>query len=228
MGSNDKKTNKVNQANRQATARVPKSLRRRAEELRLAQTQLQELRKKTKEFLATVEAGLNQIKMEAESLGVTLTESEEEATAGGGQEATPPCENGEKSHQQRKILVVDDDPVTVRLITYFLEKEGFIAITAESGESGFEQAIKEKPDLVILDVMMPGMNGFQLFERLQALPAMRSLPVIFLSSLAEEEDVLRGLQAGWDYIIKPFSPAILLTKIKKLITAKNDPLSERR
>ncbi len=116
----------------------------------------------------------------------------------------------------KKILVVDDDPTTVKIISYLLEKEGFQVIAASSGAEGLKKAFQEKPDLIILDVMMPELNGFQFLNIFRRAEGQAHIPVIFLSSLAEEADVITGLESGAvDYVIKPFSPQVLLAKIKK-------------
>lgn len=116
----------------------------------------------------------------------------------------------------KKILVVDDDPTTVKIITYLLDKEGFQVVSASGGAEGLKKAFQEKPDLIILDVMMPELNGFQFLNIFRRAEGQTRTPVIFLSSLAEEADVITGLESGAvDYVIKPFSPQVLLTKIKK-------------
>ncbi|MDI6844902.1 MAG: response regulator [Candidatus Saccharicenans sp.] len=116
----------------------------------------------------------------------------------------------------KKVLVVDDDPTTVKIITYLLEKEGIQVVSASSGAEGLKKAFQEKPDLIILDVMMPELNGFQFLNIFRRAEGQTRTPVIFLSSLAEEADVITGLESGAvDYLIKPFSPQVLLTKIKK-------------
>ncbi len=118
--------------------------------------------------------------------------------------------------RKKKILVVDDDSTTVRVISHFLERENFTVCASLAGAEGLKKAFQEKPDLILLDIMMPDLNGFQFLSILQKDPSSAHIPVIILSSLAEEADVLSGLETGAvDYITKPFSPQVLLAKINK-------------
>lgn len=120
------------------------------------------------------------------------------------------------STARKKILVVDDDPTTVKIIVHFLEREKFVVRTSLSGSEGLKKAFEENPDLILLDIMMPDLNGFQFLSVFQKDEQRARIPVIILSSLTEEADILRGLQTGAvDYITKPFSPPVLLAKIRK-------------
>lgn len=217
------------EAQQQSIASTQKSARgaERVKEISHIYLHLNAQKRKLKETLEALEKALAHLRKEAEALGVNLP-SEQESSAEARQTSPSPEEISipEPQPAKKKILVVDDDPVTLRLISYFLEKEGLAVTQAESAEEGIKKILEEKPDLLILDVMMPGMNGFQMLEKLHSQPEAPRPPVIFLSSLAEEEDVLRGLKAGWDYIIKPFSPAILIAKIEKILAIKNDSLSQ--
>lgn len=116
----------------------------------------------------------------------------------------------------KKILVVDDDSTTVKIITHFLEKENYRVSTSFSGIEGLEKAFQEPPDLILLDIMMPDLNGFQWLSIYRKDKETARTPVVILSSLSEEADVLKGLEIGAvDYITKPFSPQVLMAKIKK-------------
>jgi CheY-like chemotaxis protein len=122
-----------------------------------------------------------------------------------------PASNGKK-----KILVVDDDPTTIKIISHFLQKENYRVSTSLSGVDGLKKAFKETPDLILLDVMMPDLNGFQFLSIYRKDEDNARIPVVILSSLSEEADVLKGLEIGAaDYITKPFSPQVLIAKIKK-------------
>ncbi len=117
---------------------------------------------------------------------------------------------------RKKVLVVDDDPTTVKIISHLLEKENFSVITSHDGAEGLKKAFQERPDLILLDIMMPDLNGFQFLSIFQKNETEARTPVILLSSLSEEADILIGLETGAvDYIVKPFSPPVLLAKIKK-------------
>lgn len=201
---------------------------KRVKEIKDIYLHLKAQKKKLAETLDALEKALAHLRQEAVTLGVDLPLTDETSSAARNA-VLPPKEKTKAEAQpaKKKILVVDDDPVTLRLIGYFLEKEGLTVVQAESAEEGIKKILEEKPNLLILDVMMPGMNGFQMLEKLQTYSHIPKPPVIFLSSLAEEEDVLRGLRAGWDYIIKPFSPAILIAKITNLLAIQNDSPLQR-
>jgi DNA-binding response OmpR family regulator len=116
----------------------------------------------------------------------------------------------------KRILLIDDDPTTVKIISHFLQQESYAVSSTNSGVDGLKKAFKENPDLILLDIMMPDLNGFQFLSIYRKDEENARVPVIILSSLAEEADVLKGLEIGAvDYITKPFSPQVLLAKIKK-------------
>jgi len=102
------------------------------------------------------------------------------------------------------IMVVDDAPDTVRLIQFLMEREGYKVVTAYNGEDALRLAHSEKPDLVILDVMMPGMDGIEVCQRLREQPETADVPIIMLSALSQASDKVKGLKAGADdYVAKP-------------------------
>ena len=122
------------------------------------------------------------------------------------------------SNGLKKILVVDDDPTTVKIISHFLQKENYRVFASFSGAEGLKKAFKEEPDLILLDIMMPDLNGFQFLSIYRKDKENARTPVVILSSLSEEADVLKGLETGAaDYLTKPFSPQVLIAKIKKNI-----------
>ena len=113
------------------------------------------------------------------------------------------------------ILVVDDEPRMVQLIGMNLKLEGFEVINAPDGYQALEKVTKEMPDLVLLDIMMPEMDGFETLKRIREIS---SVPVIFLSVKAAEPDRVRGLDLGADdYITKPFSPRELVSRVKAVL-----------
>jgi two-component system KDP operon response regulator KdpE len=115
----------------------------------------------------------------------------------------------------KTILVVDDEPRMVQFITMNLELEGFRVVTAATGYEALEKVTRELPDLVILDIMMPDMDGFETLRRIREVSA---VPVIFLSVKGEEFDRVRGLDLGADdYMTKPFSPRELVSRIKAVL-----------
>lgn len=118
----------------------------------------------------------------------------------------------------KTIVVVEDDRDLARLIQLKLTKESYKVVNAYDGIEGLEKIRGEVPDLVILDIMMPKMNGFQVLKEMRADPATKNTPVIILTALAQEEDVVKGFQYGVDdYMVKPFRPAELLIRVTKLL-----------
>lgn len=118
----------------------------------------------------------------------------------------------------RSILVAEDDELTASILKHRLEKDGFEVHHYADGREAFEGALEDPVSLAILDVKMPGMDGFELLERLRNVPAYRDVPVIILSSMGSESDVIRGLDLGAnDYILKPFSPTELLARVRRLV-----------
>lgn len=107
------------------------------------------------------------------------------------------------------ILVVDDEPALLRLMEFLLARQGYTMLTATNGEEALERIRSHRPDLVVLDIMMPKMDGYSVAEamRADADPQVARTPIIMLSAKAQDEDIERGLQAGVnEYITKPFSP----------------------
>jgi len=118
----------------------------------------------------------------------------------------------------RTILVVDDDPVIQKLLAVNFEMEGYRVITAGDGVEGIDQVRRERPDLVLLDVMMPRMDGIAVVRHLKADPSIAAIPVILLSAKAQSTDINGGLDAGADdYVTKPFDPLELLDKVTAII-----------
>jgi DNA-binding response OmpR family regulator len=112
------------------------------------------------------------------------------------------------------ILVVDDDPDIRELVQLKLDLSGFTTVAADDGETALRLVADARPDLVVLDVMMPGLSGFAVCERLREDPATARLPVILLTAKAQESDLERGFAAGaTDYLVKPFSPRELVSRV---------------
>ena len=117
----------------------------------------------------------------------------------------------------KKILAVDDERHIVRLVQINLQKEGYEVVTAENGRDALEKVKTEKPDLIVMDVMMPEMDGFEALEKLKADEETANIPVIMLTAKAQDADVFSGWQKGADlYLTKPFNPAELLTFVKRI------------
>ncbi|MBI3134107.1 MAG: response regulator transcription factor [Bacteroidetes bacterium] len=119
------------------------------------------------------------------------------------------------------ILIIDDESDIRLLIRYNLEKEGFIVIDADNGERGIELARQYKPDLILLDVMMPVMDGIETCEKLRKLPELASTMICFLTARGEDYSQIAGLDAGADdYITKPIKPKLLISRLSALLRRK--------
>ena len=118
----------------------------------------------------------------------------------------------------RTILVIDDEPELVKLLDYNLSKAGYLVLSARDGESGLAAARKHAPDAIILDVMMPGLDGWEVCKRLRQDPSTSALPVLMLTAKADEGDRVLGLELGADdYVSKPFGVRELLARVKALL-----------
>ncbi|HBB48197.1 MAG TPA: DNA-binding response regulator [Flavobacteriaceae bacterium] len=116
------------------------------------------------------------------------------------------------------ILLVDDEPDILEIVGYNLSQEGYIVVTAENGLRALDQAKKHKPQLIILDVMMPEMDGIEACEKLRAMPELSESVITFLTARGEDYSQLAGFEAGADdYITKPVKPKVLVSKVKALL-----------
>lgn len=121
------------------------------------------------------------------------------------------------------ILIVEDDENIQQLVGYNLAKAGFSVFYAENGEQALDSVKRDSPDLVVLDIMLPSLNGFEVCKILRKDPQTRTLPIIMLTAKGEENDVTTGLDLGADdYITKPFSPKILISRIKAALRRREE------
>ncbi len=128
-----------------------------------------------------------------------------------------------------KIVVCDDERSIVRLIQVNLEKQGYQVVTAYDGKEGLEKIKAEKPNLVVLDVMMPYMDGFEVLKSLRRDPDFQDLPVIMLTAKAQDKDVFDGYHYGADmYLTKPFNPIELITFVKRIADSTGEPSGPKR
>jgi two-component system alkaline phosphatase synthesis response regulator PhoP/two-component system response regulator VicR len=117
----------------------------------------------------------------------------------------------------KKILAVDDEKHIVRLVQVNLERAGYQVLTAYDGIDALEKVKAEKPDMIVCDVMMPRMDGFEVLRNLKADAGTRDIPVIMLTAKAQDADVFKGWQSGVDaYLTKPFNPMELLAFVKRI------------
>lgn len=129
-----------------------------------------------------------------------------------------------------QILVVDDEPDILSVLVYHLSREGYRVTTAVNGQGALTSAEAEQPDLIILDLMLPGMDGYEVLQRLRGAESTSSMPVILLTARREEDERVRGFEVGADdYITKPFSARELTLRVEALLRrSKAEPVSASR
>jgi DNA-binding response OmpR family regulator len=121
----------------------------------------------------------------------------------------------------KRILIIEDDVSTSQFLSYTMEYEGFQTLTACDGLEGLRKAQTENPDLIILDIMLPGLDGFELCHRLRTHAATADIPVLILSAKAQDTDKAAGFKMGADYyVVKPAAP-------EKIVAAVNDILNKK-
>lgn len=117
-----------------------------------------------------------------------------------------------------RVLVAEDDEISATILLHRLEKEGLDVVRFDNGRKAYEAALHDVPDLVVLDIKMPGMDGFEVLERLRRTPAYARVPIILLTSMGSEADIVRGFNLGADdYVLKPFSPVELSARVWRLL-----------
>lgn len=118
----------------------------------------------------------------------------------------------------KRILICDDDPVILRLLEVNLELEGYDVVSADNGERAIEVALENTPDLIILDIMMPRLDGYETCARLKQEDGTKDIPVVFLSAKAQQSDIDKGKAFGVaDYLTKPFDPNDLIEMVERLL-----------
>ncbi len=128
----------------------------------------------------------------------------------------------------KRILIVDDEPNIVLSLEFLMKREGYEVATAGDGEAALEALAAQTPDLVILDVMLPKMNGFDVCRRVRADPRWKAVPILMLTAKGRDSEVSKGLGLGADlYVTKPFSTKELAAQIKGLLAAAREPGGER-
>jgi DNA-binding response OmpR family regulator len=118
----------------------------------------------------------------------------------------------------KEVLIVDDEPSVVVPIQFLMERQGYRVMSAERGEDALDLIYQYKPDLVLLDIMLPGIDGYEVCEILRLNPIYRDIKIIFLTAKGRETEIAKGLSLGADaYITKPFSNAVLVAKVRELL-----------
>lgn len=121
-----------------------------------------------------------------------------------------------------RIILIEDDEDVGRLVEFKLKKEGFQVVWKQDGMAGLDAIRNSKPGLVILDVMLPKLDGFQVLRKVKGLAATKNIPVIMLTAKTQEEDVVRGLDTGAvEYLTKPFRPAELMLRVKRFFNSNH-------
>ncbi|OGS44843.1 MAG: hypothetical protein A2539_03700 [Elusimicrobia bacterium RIFOXYD2_FULL_34_15] len=127
-----------------------------------------------------------------------------------------------------KIIIADDDIEILELIKTALENDGHSIIGYNNGFDAYEAIVKEKPDLVVLDVMMPRMNGYEVCEKLRETPSTKTIPIVMLTAQSQIKDKITGLKLGADdYITKPFDPLELAARVESIIKRCNKAKSDK-
>ena len=127
----------------------------------------------------------------------------------------------------KEILIVDDEPNVVVPIQFLMEQQGYRVMIAERGEDALDLIYQYKPDLVLLDIMLPGIDGYEVCEIVRLNPNFRKVKIIFLTAKGREEEIAKGLALGADvYITKPFSNTELVAKVKELLEKTNEEAGE--
>ena len=127
----------------------------------------------------------------------------------------------------KEILIVDDEPNVVIPIQFLMEQQGYKVMIAERGEDALDLIYHYKPDLVLLDIMLPGIDGYEVCEIVRLNPNYRNVKIIFLTAKGREVEIAKGLALGADaYITKPYSNAELVAKVKELLEKTNEKAGE--
>ncbi len=131
--------------------------------------------------------------------------------------------------KKEKILLVDDEPDIIEIVGYNLKKEGFEVSTASNGKDAIKVAKKELPDLIILDVMMPEMDGMETCYQMRNIPSLKNTLIAFLTARGEDYSQIAGFDAGADdYITKPVKPRVLISKVKAILRRKGSNAAEEQ
>jgi two-component system phosphate regulon response regulator PhoB len=128
---------------------------------------------------------------------------------------------------KEKILVIEDEEDILELLEYNLRKEGYAVSCVTSGEHGLSRAASENPDLILLDLMLPGMDGLDVCKRLKAAGETQNTPIIMITAKSEESDMVAGLELGADdYVTKPFSPRVVIARVRAVLRRRTLPFND--
>jgi two-component system phosphate regulon response regulator PhoB len=136
-------------------------------------------------------------------------------------------DRGPRTAPQHHVLIVEDDEDIQQLVSYNLVRAGFQVTCADSGEEALELLRQKRPDLVLLDLMLPGIDGLEVCRSVKRDEATREIPIVILSARGEESDVVAGLELGADdYITKPFSPKVAIARIRAVLRRRSEPAAK--
>lgn len=122
---------------------------------------------------------------------------------------------------KEKLLIIEDEADIRELIAFNLDLCGYEVLKAADGQEGLDKALKERPDLILLDLMLPGMDGFEVCRKIRQRDEIRNCPIVMLTARSEDENMVKGLELGADdYITKPFSPQVLVARVKAVLRRK--------
>lgn len=123
-----------------------------------------------------------------------------------------------------RVLIVDDDELLLELLQFKLEARGYDVVSARDGETAMERVVTESPDLIVLDMMMPGIDGLVVLQRLKQSPETSAIPVMMLTARKQQDDIVRALKLGArEYLVKPFMPEELLTRVQNILQDHDEP-----
>ena len=123
-----------------------------------------------------------------------------------------------------RVLIVDDDELLLELLRFKLESRGYDVVSAEDGEAALARVAAEPPDLIVLDMMMPGLDGLVVLQRLKQSQATSAIPVVMLTARKQQDDIVRALKLGArEYLVKPFMPEELLARMKIILQEHDEP-----
>ena len=129
---------------------------------------------------------------------------------------------------KQTILVVDDEEDIRELVRLNLQREGYVIVPCETGEQALDLAFSKMPDLIVLDLMLPGIDGLEVCKRLRSTPKTMQIPIIMLTAKGEEADIVTGLELGADdYVTKPFSGKVLVARVRRLLRRRVEAADER-
>ncbi len=136
---------------------------------------------------------------------------------------------GKNNVAKETILIVDDEEDIIELIKYNLKNEGYSVLKAKTGEQAMELVNRSRPDLIVLDLMLPGIDGLKVTKHLKNSEQTNDIPIVMLTAKGEESDIVTGLELGAnDYISKPFSPKVLIARIRAILRRRRKALPDKR